>query len=113
MSWNNIVPLSILEAHSSSELDVPEFIIEKEYLTDVMVKYGWNIRGTPCYTMSKVDHPSFDALRKKLAVGGFIKIPEYPCWNGDIVTKVFSLNNVVFNVGEKFLCASAMKWRLK
>lgn len=116
MSWNNIIPFSILEAleaHNYTELDVPNFTIEEEYLTGIPVKYGWNTHGIPCSTMSSVDHPSFDALRKRLSGTGFIKIPEYPCWNGDRVIKTFSLNNVVFNVGETFLCASAMKGRLK
>ena len=116
MSWNNVVPFSILkalEAHSNSELEVPGFTVEKEYITDVLVRYGWNTHGVPCTTTSSVDHPSFDALRKKLSRDGFIKIPGYPCWNGDIVTKKFSLNNVFFNVGETFFCAAAMKGLLK
>lgn len=59
---------------------------------------------------SHVDHPSFDALRQHLEANGYIAIGQG--WNSDRVLKEFELNRVLFAVGDRFLCASAMKHHL-
>lgn len=86
-----------------------EFFIREEFLTDVPVTYRW---GKDNSTLGHVDHPSFAALRQMLGKTGRIKIQTL-WWNGDTVTKEFSLNGHKFLVGEQFSCATAIKWTLK
>ncbi len=91
----------------------PEYTIDPNYLTSVPVTYGWiSSTGTPCSTMSTVDHPSFTALREHLGATGYIKI-ERGWHNGDQVLKPFFLNDVEFVTGKKFCCASAMKYHIE
>lgn len=57
------------------------------------------------------DHPEFTTLRIHLRDNGYIYM-ETGWWNGDEVLKPFRLNSVDFDVGDKFVCASAMKYHL-
>ncbi len=84
-----------------------QYTINKKFLTSVIVQYGWKGNGTNGDTISHVDHPSFAALRKHLAVQGLISI-ELRWHNGDEVLEPFSLNDKVFVKGEEFPCASAL-----
>lgn len=57
------------------------------------------------------DHPEFTELRMRLRDEGYIHM-ETGWWNGDEVLKPFKLNGVDFEVGDKFVCAAAMKFHL-
>lgn len=103
------------------ELDIPEFKIDLEHCTDVPVMLSYKkhkqvnttIEEAPwCGSYSTVDHPSFAALRKHLKACGLIYMEE--SWiNGDRVLKPFKLNDILFNEGDQFVCASAMKYHLE
>ena len=58
------------------------------------------------------DHPEFNRFREQLSEDGYIRI-ERGWWNGDRVTKPFTLNGVEFEVGDQFSSACAMKGHLK
>ena len=60
--------------------------------------------------VGSTDHPSFTRLRKHLEQNGYIKTENW-C-NGDRVLVPFYLNQVYFDVGEKFPCAAAMRYKL-
>lgn len=66
----------------------------------------------PVVSLSSEDHPEFTKLREQLGKEGYITI-ERGWWNGDRVVKPFYLNDVKFSKGDKFCCASAMKWTLE
>lgn len=127
MAWNNVIPNDVLmdivneirkepkQLHFNEDLFPPCFMIKEEYLTSCNEAFTW-ISPTghgPSGTISKqVDHPAFTALRQHLVAHGYIEIQTR--WvNGDSVLKPFSLNEVYFAVGEKFVCASAMSNHLK
>lgn len=127
MSWNNVISGSIVQGmlkknkkepkqlHFHLDLFPPLFSIEEEGLTDCNEAFTWigPSGGGRSGTIAKsVDHPAFAALRKHLSNNGFIKM-ETGWSNGDVVTKPFYLNEVYFDVGEKFVCASAMQHHLK
>ena len=127
MSWNNVIPSSVIQGilddlekepkqlHFDEELFSPCFFIKEEYITSCNEAFTW-VSATghgPNGTISKhVDHPAFAALRKHLATRGLINV-ESSWVNGDRVIKSFHLNNVPFKPGEKFLCADAMATYLK
>jgi hypothetical protein len=78
----------------------------KEKLTDdelVKVLMGQD----RCSSIKSDDHPEFKALREKLGAEGYIKI-QRNWWNGDFVTKDFTLNGVKFCKGDQFLSGSAI-----
>lgn len=127
MSWNNVIPNDVLldivekirkepkQLHFDEDIFPPCFIIKEEYLTSCNEAFTWipPTGGAPSGTIAKaVDHPAFDALRKRLGALGYIKI-ENGWINGDRVTKPFCLNEVYFGVGDKFVSASAMGGHLK
>ena len=126
MSWNNVISGSIVQGmfkkikkepkqlHFHLDLFPPLFSIEEEGLTDCNEAFTWigPGGGGRSGTISKsVDHPAFAALRKHLSNNGFIKM-ETGWSNGDVVTKPFYLNEVYFDVGDPFVCASAMHYYL-
>lgn len=96
------------------KLYAPKFEINEEYLTDCPVTFSHNNGGETdecgMRGYSHVDHPAFDSLRRYLGSNGYIEIGQG--WNGDTVLKEFELNGVRFDVGDTFLCASAMKHHL-
>jgi len=58
------------------------------------------------------DHPEFARLRDQLEQQGYIDCQRN--WvNGDRVLKSFTLNGVLFEPGEQFCCAGAMKYHLE
>ena len=81
----------------------PCIYIDRDKLTSVSMGYNWNGMGT----ISTQDHPAFTQLRERLGKEGYIEI-ERGWWNGDRVTKPFYLNNMYFDIGAKFSCASAL-----
>lgn len=126
MSWNNVIPSSILnemldkiekepkQLHFDEELFAPCYTIKEEYITSLNEAFTWitaNGYG-PCTVAKSVDHPAFAALREHLGIRGYIKI-ERGWINGDRVIKPFHLNEVPFQVGDKFVSASAMSGHLK
>jgi hypothetical protein len=128
MSWNNVIPASVINKMLDDILKQPKqlhfdedvfytcFYIKEEYLTSCNEAFTYvKATGGGSYgTIAKdVDHPAFAALRKHLSDNGYIQIPDYPCWNGDRVIKSFYLNDVFFREGEKFVCGSAMSGHLK
>lgn len=86
------------------KFDFPPIIyIKREFLTNCTVAYNWDNMGS----MSHVDHPSFTNVRELLGSRGYIQIQR--SWiNGDRVLKPFYLNNMYFEEGDTFCCASAM-----
>jgi hypothetical protein len=127
MSWNNAIPASIVcdildqirkepkQLHFDEELFPPLYTIKEEYLTSCNEAFTWispTGHGPSGTVASAVDHPAFAALRKHLAVRGYIEMQTN--WvNGDRVIKPFYLNEVYFDVGEKFVSGSAMCSHLK
>ena len=128
MSWNNVIPASVVDdileeirkepkqLHFDEDVFFACFYIKEEYLTDCNEAFTYikpNGHG-PSGTIAKaVDHPAFAALRKHLERNGYIELPGYPCVNGDRVSKPFYLNDVFFPKGGRFLCAGAMKYTLE
>lgn len=93
-------------------LDCPPWVfVRPEHLTSVTNElYYLNEHGKSYGSLSSIDHPSFTATREWLGKNGYIKIEKGWC-NGDRVTKPFYFNNVYMEVGDKFSCASAMKYK--
>ena len=121
MSWNNVLPASVLhdildqieqepkQLHFDESLFPPCFTIKEDYLASCNESFTW-ISPTghgPNGTLSKaVDHPAFAALRRHLEARGYI---ETQSWiNGDRVIRPFCLNEVYFGRGAKFPSATAM-----
>lgn len=68
--------------------------------------------GPSCTITSTEDHPEFARLRDQLEQQGYIDCQRN--WvNGDRVLKSFILNSVLFEPGEQFCCAGAMKFHLE
>lgn len=57
---------------------------------------------------STADHPEFTKFRELLGQLGYIRI-ERSWWNGDTVTKPFTLNGVKFKVDQQFPCGGALQ----
>ena len=106
------------------------FTIDPAYLTSVTIRKEWNtytkdgrvptaeemlliLQGKGNSSMiSSIDHPEFNRLREHLGEQGYISIQRGQ-WNGDRVTKPFTLNGAMFAVGEAFPCGAAMLGHLK
>lgn len=127
MSWNNVIPNCVLQEmleeirkepkqlHFDEELFAPCFMIKEEYLTSCNEAFTYitpNGHGPSGTVAHSVDHPAFAALRKHLNTHGYIEMSTVSV-NGDRVLKSFHLNEVPFNKGERFYCASAMEGHLK
>jgi hypothetical protein len=119
VAYNNVIPdcmiNDLLRGHQPMlPLYTPEYEIEEEFLTSVPV--SWSITRTETdstySTMSGVDHPAFADLRRHLAARKYIDM-QTNCWNGDRVLRKFYLNQRLFEVGEQFPCAGAMKYRVQ
>ena len=91
----------------------PRFRIKEDYLTSVAndIICEQSSTGSSWSSRATIDHPSFTRLREYLSRQGHIYL-ESGWTNGDRVLKEFYLNDVLFKVGEKFLCASAIKYTL-
>ena len=106
----------LLEQEMSEQ--VKRFYIAEEHLTNVPMKATVTVRDlqadrpTTVPTHGIEDHPEFDRLRHQLGDEGYIRI-ERLWWNGDRVLRSFYLNDCLFNQGDQFPCASAMKYLLK
>ena len=85
-------------------LDLPPCIyISEDKLTDVVMGFSWNEVGH----IATKDHPAFTELREKLSREGYIKMVTNYC-NGDRALKPFYMNNMYFEEGDQFSCATAM-----
>lgn len=114
MSYNDIMPIELLTngaAITRKEIKNPIVTIPLDYLVSCNISY--TIEGRYGVLAASVDHPAFDELRKGLAAAKLIKIPAYPCWNGDRVTKRFQFNGMQLEVGDKFYCAGAWNYYKK
>lgn len=112
MSLNNVIPAEMLLGtvqivHKKQEnpvVDIPEHLV-----TDCCISYTIGDIGTTSHT----DHPAFAELRKALAARGYIRIPDYPCWNGDKVVARFIFNGFQLEPEDTFYCAGAWAVRIK
>jgi hypothetical protein len=127
MSWNNLIPAIVVDSildeirkepqqlHFDEDVFYTCFYIKEEAFESCNEAFTYVLANGhgPNGTLAKaVDHPSFNALRQHLVTHGYIEMQTN--WvNGDRVMKAFYLNDVFFDVGEKFLSASAMKWEMK
>ena len=107
-----------------------KFYIDIAYVVDVIVRTEHPMRqytgeteadflvrklksdNSPMYSIGNKDHDEFTKLREQLGKEGYITI-ERGWWNGDRVVRPFYLNDVKFSKGDKFCCASAMKYTLE
>ena len=108
-----------------------KFEIDESYICDISFRKEWglydNLKAedlTPdqlvkiikgedrCASIGSEDHPEFNKLREQLGSEGFIRI-QRSSWNGDTVTKPFTLNGKKFKMNERFYCGAAMKHHLK
>jgi methylase of polypeptide subunit release factors len=108
-----------------------DFEIDDAYLTDVVDYRSWSmyddiprdqltndqliniLKGLDrCSSTGTLDHPKFAELRNLLEEQGYIRC-ERGWWNGDRVLQPFRLNGKLFDTGEQYPCAAAMKIRLK
>jgi hypothetical protein len=120
MSWGAVSASLILDyasrlgVYHQIDLDLGDPIyvfVDPEHLCCVPVKTSYYPAGSEHSNGSfhTVDHPSFTETREMLGRIGYIEI-ERGWSNGDRVLKPFFFNNVFKDVGEKFACASAMKY---
>lgn len=127
MAFNDVIPSCIINAmleeirkepkqlHFDEDVFYPCFSIDIKNV--ISCNEAWQVvkatGGGRNGTISRsVDHPAFASLRKYLGQNGYINI-ETRWINGDRVMKPFYLNEVFFNVGDKFVCAAAMQHTLK
>jgi hypothetical protein len=98
----------------SLPLYTPRYRIPTEYVTSVvdMIDCEQSETGVNWSSHGTVDHPSFTRLRNHLEAKGYIDTSRVSC-NGDSVLKEFYLNDVLFNEGDRFYSACAMKWYLE
>ena len=91
----------------------PKYKINKEFLTTLPVAWALTRTETDStYSIhSTVDHPAFADLRRHLSDKKYIHM-DTSSWNSDKVLRKFYLNEVLFDVGDKFPSAGAM-WCLK
>jgi hypothetical protein len=96
---------------------IKQFKLKKEYFTSVMYnKYIklYDLDGEIIAegdTLGTKDHPEFTKLRIKLGKLGYISI-ELLFWNGDRVLKPFKLNQLSFEKGDQFSCATVLGIKL-
>lgn len=103
-----------------------KFTIDETHLTSITIRKEYDMyRNTPkdeltneqlvriikgdsiCTTISNEDHPEFAKLRNMLGEQGYIHI-ERGWVNGDRVIKPFTLNDIKFKKGDRFVSAGAM-----
>jgi hypothetical protein len=104
-----------------------KFEIDESYMRDITIRKEWGVYDhikhedlTPdqlfriikgedrCTSVGSEDHPEFAKLREQLGSDGFIRI-QRSSWNGDMVTKPFTLNGKNFKKNTRFPCGAAMK----
>lgn len=116
MAFNDVLPASLFvtDFQPSLPLHTPRYRIRAEFLTSIAdeIICEQNETGTNWSSSGTVDHPSFTRLRNHLAAKGYIHM-ETGWSNGDRVLREFYLNDVLFEEGARFLCASAMKFTLE
>jgi hypothetical protein len=113
MSWNNVIPAELLVGSTTitrEQVENPVVSMPEELITDCLIRYEFE--GAYGVIAAHADHPCFAELRKVLAARGYIKIPEYTCWNGDRVIKRFRFNDFQLEPGDTFYCAAAWAVRL-
>lgn len=92
------------------DLETPPWVfVNPKYLKQEMVQVSYcSPEGKTYGSRRTTDHPSFEATRDWLEKRGYIRVQKQ--WsNGDRVLKPFYFNNVYKEVGDRFLCSSAMK----
>ena len=115
MSWNNVIPAELLLSNipktERKEIENPRVDIPEHLVTDCLIRYDFE--GHYGVTAAHKDHPAFTEVRNLLKARGFISIPDYPCWNGDVVLKRFIFNGIQLEIGDTFYCAAAWAVRFK
>jgi hypothetical protein len=66
----------------------------------------------PMTTIRNDDSPEFKALRNQLEAEGYIEC-QRNWWNGDRVLTPFTLNEIKFDIGNKFFSGAAMRNHLE
>ena len=98
----------------------PAYLISVTIRKDIKPKFENTEQGliealkytNNCFSISTADHPEFTKLREQLGKDGYILI-ERGWWNGDRVTRPFTLNGKKFKKGDQFCCACAIKYILE
>ena len=91
------------------ELHTPRYRIDPKHICAVAdnIICEQTTTGSNWSSSGSVDHPTFARLRTHLEKKGYLATQR--SWsNGDVALKPFYLNDVLFNEGARFLCASAM-----
>ena len=93
-------------------LDTVPFIeINLKYFTDEYINYRWHGADGTGVTYS-CDSACFSEVRRLLGKRGYLYLEEN--WkNGDRVLRPFYLNRMLFDVGDKFVCAAAHHYTMK
>lgn len=114
MAFNNVIPALLNYYQAGLPIHTPRFRIKEDYLTSVADEINCELSetGSSWSSHETIDHPSFTRLRKRLSQGGLIYM-ETGWVNGDRVLKQFYLNDVLFEVGDRFPSASAIKFTLE
>lgn len=110
---------------------IMKFTLDEQYITDVTIHKEWSMyyktpveKLTPDELIKIIkgedrvssthseDHPEFAQLRNQLEAEGYIKC-QRSWWNGDVVLKPFTLNDIKFKKNDRFVSAGAMNSALK
>lgn len=91
---------------------VPRITLDKEFVDEVLVQYGYHVGESSYGITYHVNHPAFDAVKNWLIARGYIEKPGYEAWNSCTVIKPFYFNNIELSVGETFYDAAAWKHKL-
>jgi hypothetical protein len=95
------------------EFDFPQmFYIPLESVNRLRSGLSYSVGSGISSSIGTIDHPQFTELREYLGKKNLIEI-ERKWTNGDVVLKPFYLNEIYFEPGEQFSCASAMRYTLK
>ena len=91
----------------------PEFTVDPSCLCSIPVKYSFiDEHGQQGGLMHSVEHPAVAAVRTILHNKGYL---ENHCGaiNADTVVKPFVFNSVLYEEGQRFVCASALGTSLR
>ena len=90
---------------------VPFVEIDLRFFTDEYINYRWYGDDGVGVTYSR-DSACFNEIRMRLSKRGYLHIEDG--WsNGDRVIKPFYLNRMLFDIGDKFVCAAAHQYTMK
>lgn len=90
----------------------PMYFLDIKYFTDITISWKRvDEQGRSMGTTYSIDHPAFTVVRESLAKQGYIEMNTQ--WsNGDVVKQPFYLNYKLFEEGEQFPCAGALRYTM-